>query len=331
MRCRFGFSLLAFFLAGATAISGSAAAVLRPMTELRGSAIRLSDLFEGLGSTPDRLLGAAPAPGGRIVVEAAQLGAIARQYGVDWHSASTADRAVLQRAGRLLPRAAIQDAVRAALVAAGAGADCDIDLPGFIPPMVPVESAATSIVTGMEYDHDTGRFAAMLSIAGTGMEPLTSRIAGRADDMTTVPVAAARLPAGTLVQPDDLRMARVRASLGRDAALEISAIVGKELRHPAMAGQPLKLAELIPPILVQKGNAVQMTLETAGIMVVAQGLALEAGGLGTRLHVINTSSRAVLEAEVTGMGQVRVRPESAPVRLGGQPGGVGFGSQLAAR
>ena len=333
MRCRSGFRLSALALAGGIATSGgaAAAALLRPMTELAAPAIRLSDLFEGLGSTPDRLLGAAPAPGGRIVVEAAQLGAIARQYGVAWHATSSADRAVLQRAGRLLPRAAIQDAVRAALIAAGAGADCDIDLPGFIPPTVPIESAATAIVAGLEYDHDTGLFAAMLSVAGAGMEPVTSRIAGRADDMTTVPVAVTRLAAGTTVQPGDLRLARVRASLGRDAVFDMSAIVGKELRHAAMAGQPLRLAELTLPVLVQKGHAVQMTLEASGIVVVVQGSALEAGGLGARVHVVNTSSRAMLEAEVTAPNQVRVRPESAPVLPGGRPGAGGFGSQLAAR
>lgn len=298
------------------AASPAAAAIPRPMTELRGPVIRLSDLFEGLAATPDRVLGAAPAPGGRIVVEAAQLGAIARQFKVDWHSGSSADRVVLERLGRILARDLVQDAVRAALVAAGAGTDCDIDLPGFVAPTVPIESAATPIVSGIDYDRDSGRFTGTLSVAGPGMEPMISRIAGRADDMTTLPVAVARLGAGTVIQAGDLRMARVRGSLGRDAVDRLDAIVGKELRHPAMAGQPLRRAELVPPALVQKGAPVQMTLGNAGIVLIAQGVALETGGLGALVHVVNISSRAMLEAEVTALGQVRVRPESAPVLPG---------------
>lgn len=299
-----------------TASSPATAAILRPMTELRAPVIRLSDLFDDLASTPDRLLGTAPAPGGRIVVEAAQLGAIARQFKVDWRPTSGADRVVLERPGRVLSRDLVQDAVRAALVAAGASADCDIDLPGFMAPTVPVESPATPLVSGIEYDRDSGRFVGILSVAGPGMEPITSRIAGRADDMVTLPVAAARLGTGTVIQSGDLRLARVRGSLGRDAAETTDAIVGKELRHPAMAGQPLRRAELVPPALVQKGAAVQMTLENSGIVLVAQGVALETGGLGARVHVVNINSRAMLEAEVTAMGQVRVRPESAPVLPG---------------
>ena len=316
--------LVACLLGTVVASTPAGAAILRPITELHTPMIRLSDLFEGLAATPDRPLGPSPGPGGRVVVESAQLGAIARQFGVDWRPSSNADRAILERPGRMMPREAVQQAVRAALIAAGAGADCDIDLPGFLAPMVPIESAVTAIVAGMEYDPNTGRFAATLSVAGPGMEPVTSRIVGRADDMMEVPVATSRLAAGTLVQSGDLRLARVRSSLAHDVAETVDAAIGKELRHPAIAGQPLRRADLAPPALVLKGGTIQMTLENAGIMLIAQGQALESGGLGARLHVINTASRAMLEAEVTGIGQVRVRPESTPILPGGRAGGSDY-------
>ena len=59
-------------------------ATLRTMTTLHASVVRLSDLFDEAGANADRVLGPGPGAGGRIVVEAAQLGAIARQFGVDW-------------------------------------------------------------------------------------------------------------------------------------------------------------------------------------------------------------------------------------------------------
>ena len=66
--------------------------------------VRLSDLFDDAGPRAGQVLGPAPAPGARIVVEAPQLAAIARQFGVDWRPASPADSAVIDRPGRLLPR-----------------------------------------------------------------------------------------------------------------------------------------------------------------------------------------------------------------------------------
>jgi flagella basal body P-ring formation protein FlgA len=238
---------------------------------------------------------------------------------------------VLERPGRLMPREAVQDAVRAALVAAGASPDCDIDLLGYQPPIIPVETTATAIVAGLDYDRTAGRFAATLSVAGPGMAPATSRIVGRADDMTEVPVATTRLATGTVIAPGDIRIARIRTSLTRDMAETTAAIIGRELRHSAIAGQPLRTADLAAPALVQKGGSVQMRLENNGIALTGQGQALEAGGLGARIHVLNTSSRAMLEAEVTGIGQVRVRAETTPIVPGLRGAPPDYRAQLAGR
>ena len=76
------------------------AATLRPITTLAAPVVRLADLFDGLATDGATVLGPGPAPGGRIVVEAAQLAAIARQFGVAWRPVGQ-ERAVLERPGRL--------------------------------------------------------------------------------------------------------------------------------------------------------------------------------------------------------------------------------------
>src|SRR5579872_4563359 len=111
------------------------AATLRTMTSLHASTVRLSDLFDNAGDKAGIVLGPGPGAGARIVVEAPQLAAIARQFGVDWRPASSADRAVLERPGKPLRREDVMAAVRAAVNAAGASVDCDIDLADFAAPI----------------------------------------------------------------------------------------------------------------------------------------------------------------------------------------------------
>lgn len=305
-------------------------AILRPITELHGPVIRLSDLFDDLGAAADRPLGSAPAPGGRLVVEAAQLAAIARQFAVAWKPTSNADRTVLERPGRPLAREPAMQAVRAALLAAGAGEDCEITLDGFAAPLVPLESDAAPLVSQLVHDRAGGKFSALLSVAGDGMDPVHIRITGRADAMRVIPVATGRLNAGAVVQAQDLRMGRVRASLvNGDVAQQPADALGKELRHAVQAGQPLKRADLAPPALVLKGHTIQMILQTAGLSLNGQGVALENAGLGETVKVLNPVSRAVLNAEVIGIGQVRVSPDSTPVRLADQSARGGFASQRA--
>jgi flagellar basal body P-ring formation protein FlgA len=307
------FSLPLLLLSCALA-APAAGATLRPMTTLAAPVVRLSDLFDDAGAAAARVLGPAPAPGGRIVVEAAQLAAIARQFGVDWKPASPADRAVLDRPGRILPREQALEAVRSALEAAGAPQDCDIELPGFAPPLVPAEATAQPVATQMDYDSASGRFTATLSVTGDGMAPVNMRVAGRALETLELPVAAARLIAGTILRASDVRPARVRASLVRTEVAQIPAqAIGKALRHAVPAGQPLPLAELELPSLVQKGAAVLIQLDTAGLTLTGQGQALEPGAAGQRIRVLNPTSRAVVEAEVTGPDRVRVEPDGVPL------------------
>ncbi|HEY3847950.1 MAG TPA: flagellar basal body P-ring formation chaperone FlgA [Acetobacteraceae bacterium] len=305
---------LAGVLAAGTLAAAAHAASLRTATMLHAPVVRLSDLFDDAGANADRVLGPAPGPGGSIVVEAPQLNAIARQFGVDWRPASPAERAVLERAGRLLPRDDVLKAAKTALIAAGASPGCEVELPGFTPPMVPVEAKPQALATELDYDAASGRFSAVLSVTGDGMEPVNLRLAGQVNDTIDLPVAVARLGIGTVVRADDVRVARVPVAMVHNEVLHAAIdVIGMQLRHSVVAGQPFAVVDMMRPTLVQRGANVQMQLLSPGISLVAQGVAMDSGATGERIRVLNPSSRAVVEAEVIGPGQVRVTPESAPI------------------
>ncbi len=307
-------SVLAGVVAAGTIAADAQAASLRAATMLHAPVISLSDLFDDAGANADRVLGTAPGPGGSIVVEAPQLGAIARQFGVDWQPSSPAERTVLERAGRLLPRGDVLKAAKAALVAAGASSECEVELPGFTPPMVPAEASPQALATELDYDAGSGRFSAVLSVTGEGMEPINLRVAGQVEDTIELPVAVARLPVGTVVRADDVRLARVPLAMVHSEVLHAASdAVGLQVRHPVVAGQPFAVADVMRPTLVQRGSEVQMQLQSPGLSVLAQGVAMESGATGERIRVLNPSSRAVVEAEVIGPGRVRVTPDSRPV------------------
>ena len=292
------------------------AATLRTKTRLHAPVVLLSDLFDDAGANALKVLGPGPGAGGRIVVEAPQLGAIARQFGVDWRSASSADRAVLDRLGRPLRRNEVVDAVRNALIGGGASADCDVELAGFTPPLVPLESDPRPVVSDLDYDATAGRFSAALSIAGEAMEPIHMRVTGRVDDTVELPVATTRLLAGSVLRVEDLHIARVHMSVLRGEAVHQAVdAIGLQVKRPIAAGQLLMRAELVRPAMVQKGATVLMLLDSPGIVLTTQGQATEAGAIGERIRVLNPVSRAVVESEVIGPDRVRVSPDAMPVKL----------------
>jgi flagellar basal body P-ring formation protein FlgA len=319
--------LVSAIIVSTVLVAPAIAATLRPVTTLDSPVVRLSDLFDDAGPDADKVLGPAPAPGGRIVVEAAQLGAIARQFGVDWRPAGSADRAVLDRPGRLLPREDVMAALRTALVGVGAPGDADIDLPGFSAPLVPTDSHPQATMEQLDYDAASGRFTGVLAVGGEGMDLQTERLSGTVQEMLSVPVPVRRLAAGSVIQPDDLTIARVRAGLARGNVVQDPAqAVGMAVRHQTMPGQPVPLADLTHPLAVRKGARVAMQLQSPGISLAALGQAMEAGALGDQIQVMNPVSHAVVLAEITGPDQVRVMPGSIPVQPAAfHPDRGGFG------
>lgn len=297
-------------LAGLYGVSAQAAA-LRSVTTLHGPIVFLRDLFDDAGPNADRVLGPGPVPGDRIVVEAAQLNAIARQFNISWRSVSSADRAVLEWPGRPLRREEAVDAVRIAVTAAGAPEDSDIDIQGFNPPTVPSETKIGLTVSQIDYDSGSGRFTAALTLTAENMNAINTRISGRAEEMAEAPVAITRLQPDTVLRAEDVRIARLRATqVTAEVASSLSQVVGMQLRRPVAAGQPLRLADLSRPALVQRGAVVQIELTALGLSVTGQATALDPGAEGDRIRVQNNNSKAFLFAEVIGPGQVRVAPEA---------------------
>ena len=315
-------ALLAAVASAAMLALPALGATLRGVATLHDPSVRLSDLFEGAGH--DLVIGPAPEPGGRLVVEAAQLAAIARQFDVNWRPVNNTEHTVIDRPGMALPRADAMAALQTALAVAGIPADADVQLPVYVPVMVPPDGSAVPEVGQVDYDPVSGRFTALLSVTALGMNPVQARLSGRVQPMIEIPVATRHMLAGDVITPEDIHVARLRASGVRaDVAQWPAQAIGMALRHNVAAGSPMPLADLGHPVLVRKNSAVMMLLDAPGLSLTAQGIAAEDGGRGELIRVLNPASRAVVTAEVTGPDRVRV--------TGGQPTILAPGASVPAR
>ena len=281
---------------------------------LSDQSVRLSDLFQDVER--DRIIGPAPDPGGRIVVESAQLAAIARQFGVDWRPTTLADRVVMERPGRPFPRAPVMKALRTALAAAGIPPNSEIETPALTLPMVPANDSARPDVTEAAYDPASGRFTALLSITADGMKPFNARMSGHVQEMIDLQVVTRHMNAGDVIGDGDLQPAHVRTGLARSEPARLpDEAIGMALQRPLNAGSPILLADLARPMMVLRGANVQVQLNRPGLSMTIQGVAMESAALGDPVQVLNPTSRTVMTAAVTGTSTVRVDATSAPVQL----------------
>jgi flagella basal body P-ring formation protein FlgA len=298
--------LLIFLLLAAAAPARADLASLRPLAVVDDAVIRLSDLFDNAGPRSAAVLGPAPAPGGRQVVETAQLLAIARANGIAWRP-SGGDRVVIERPGRALPREEVVLALRAALRGQGLDEEATLELQAFAAPMVPERAFVQVAAEGAVLDTDGGRFTATLAVVAEGMPTQRLRLGGRVVATTPVLVAARRMAVGEVVRAQDVRVVRMPAGRVRPGvAQDAPQAIGQALRRPAAPDQPLLIADLVQPTAVERGQSVTMLYETPGMALTAQGRAMDSAPRGGTVAVMNLASRVVVEAQVVGPGRVRV-------------------------
>jgi flagella basal body P-ring formation protein FlgA len=291
----------------------------RPVVLAEDAMLRLGDIFENAGTLAPQAVGAAPAPGRRMLLDAANLSAIARRHGLNWRPLSGDERSIVERPGRPVPRDEVEALLRAELARHGADEEHDLDLPGFAPPLVPVAALPEIALESTHYDTSTRRFAATLVVAAEGMAMQRLRIAGRVAPTVPVVLAARRMAVGEVVRAQDIDERRLRAERVRPGmAQRAEEVIGRQLRRPVGTDMPFATVDLLAPVVVAKNQAVLMLLEAPGLALTAQGRALAAAAMGEVVQVMNLASRQVVEAEAIGPGRVRVRHGAAPLQFAGR-------------
>jgi flagellar basal body P-ring formation protein FlgA len=287
---------------------------VRSHTLIEDQVLRIADIFEG-SSRGDVVVGAAPNPGQRFVIEASQLAGIARRFNVEWRPMSGSERSVIERPGRALSREAAMEVLRAELYPLGLPVDSELELAAFSPPILPLNALPRLSAEGGNYETGSNRFAATLVVMADGMPSIRMRVAGRAIATAPAIVATRRLAIGDVVKPDDVRLMQLRAERVRPGTAQRQEdVVGMQLRRPIGTDLPFMSADLMIPHIITKNEVVLMVVEGPGLSLTTQGRALEAASRGGRLSVMNLTSRTVVEAEAIGPGRVQVRLGASPPR-----------------
>lgn len=117
-------------------------------------------------------------------------------------------------------------------------------------------------------------------------------------------VAARTLRAQTILGPDDLVQAE--GTLPGTAA-DPAEVIGLETRVAIYQGRPIRLADLGPPAIVDRNQAVTLTYAAGPLTITAEGRALARGGAGDRIRVMNIASRTTLSGIVAGDGSILIQ------------------------
>ena len=106
--------------------------------------------------------------------------------------------------------------------------------------------------------------------------------------------AGSVITATDIVSPNDI-----------DAMRRAVNIIGMEAVRTFYQGQPLREDNLRKPTLVKRNAIVQMAFAQGAMTINAEGRALDQGGLGDRVRVMNLISKRIVVATVSGNDSVK--------------------------
>lgn len=86
----------------------------------------------------------------------------------------------------------------------------------------------------------------------------------------------------------------------------IEDIVGLEARVNIYAGRPVREGELGPPAVVERNSLVTLRYGKGALLIETDGKALDRGGVGDVMRVMNLSSRTTVTGVVIAPGVVEV-------------------------
>ncbi len=274
--------------------------VLREKAVVAGDKIRLGDLFSGLPRDKEnRIVADAPSLGKDVVLTADWLKNAAQKHAVGWTPADSGVSITVVRSAREIGKEDVLPALVKELKALGLSDDAEIALNGKnFPILIPVNSEYDLSFEDIDFSPDAKTFSAKAVIKADD-DTQTADLKGKVHVFVLVPTARHALTAGQIVTESDVFMKKTPQDKARRRnVLPLSELIGKEIKRSIRAGQSLTESDVRVRPMVTKGKAVTLSFVKGGIMLSAQGKALENGGLGDEVRVMNTQSKSVVRGTV---------------------------------
>jgi flagella basal body P-ring formation protein FlgA len=309
-------------LAATVAIAGALGAtpaaantpVLANRAIVQGDMVKLGDLFRNAGDKAQIQVDRAPAAGQTAIYHAVQLANIARANGLDWKPNDQFDRVAVERASKMVARDIIDQAIAKALTEQGAPNEVEVEIANWqFRLFVPVEKPMTVSLENMVYDAQNKRFSGVIAAPAGDPNAERAQIFGRIYQVVDVPVLKRRVNPGEAIRKDDVELMKVRDYQAlRGIVVQPAQLIGFTPRRQLPERTVLRENDVQPLMLVSRNEIVTITLHTETMSLSTQGKALDNGGRGETVRVVNTKSNKTVEGIVTGPNTIAVK---APARF----------------
>lgn len=117
---------------------------------------------------------------------------------------------------------------------------------------------------------------------------------------TAIVVPTRTIPVGSVVSSADLTTRTVQQPPAADIILDVGAVVGKEVRRTLYLDRAIRDTDIGPITLVRRNDRVVVRYSRGPIELTTFGRAMEQGGMGQIIRVMNLDSRRTVYGRIAG-------------------------------
>ena len=168
------------------------------------------------------------------------------------------------------------------------------------------------VIHALQIDPNSRRWQGQANIIANGKTETVKPVSGTYIGLIDVPVVTRQLGRGDLIEASDLSSKAVpKLQLRKETVTDAKQLIGQSPRAVISAERPIRLSEISAPLVIKKGDAVQMTYTNPYMSLKASGVALQDGAIGELIRVKNDKSEKSVSGRVAGSGHIEVNSSSA--------------------
>jgi flagella basal body P-ring formation protein FlgA len=116
-------------------------------------------------------------------------------------------------------------------------------------------------------------------------------------------VATRTIRAQSILGPDDVTLVAAAIPGALDS---VDGALGLEARVAIYAGRPVRPSDLGPPAVIDRNQVVPLAFASGTLTILTEGRALDRGGVGDVIRIMNLASRATVSGRIAADGRVVV-------------------------
>ena len=282
--------------------AGTSLPELKGFVKVSSQNVTLGDLLEGLDVGRDIIVTKTPALGKKLTISAKFILTLSKKHNINWRNSRSIKRVTVQNPAKSIRYTDLKN-----IISRKIKSSIKIYTPYKIIYLPRTLSANDLKLSNIKIDRKANKFTVKVTIPQKGAIEKTHILTGYLIKTTMIPFLNKDFHTGQKITSSDILWRAVPTSqISRNMIIKSENLIGMTPRRRLKSGRSIKITDLKRPTIIKKGAIVSLSFKVRGISLTITGKAIQDGGYGDIIPVMNLKSHKTLQGMIISKNRLRI-------------------------